>query len=527
MKGDEIKVGAILSYVIIALSTITGILYTPFMLRQLGQSEYGLYMLIGSLVGYISILDFGLHNTMYRFIAKYQAEKDNENQENFLAACFIIYGIITVLVLVVGAILFLNLESIFSKSLTSDELYKAQIMFVVLIINLALSLPMGAFQFIIMGYGKFIFANSVSIARIILRTAVLIGLLSLGYKSIAIVVIDTVFNIAMGLTYLFYCFYKLRVNIKVHTFNKSLLKEILNYSLFVFILAMVNQMFWQIGQVTLGIIASTAAVAIYALSISLVIYYQNLALGISGVFMPKVIGLIAKGATGEDLTDLMVKVGRVQLSILGLVLTGFIILGKQFILLWAGSEYSQIYWITVLLFIPLTIQMIQTIGGVILQAKNMQSFKAKAYLIMSVLNLFLSIFLARVLGPLGIGIATALSIIVFQIIIINLYYYYKVDLNVPRFFKQTSKGLLPAMILSIIIGFGTLFLSGSGWASLFYRVVLVTIIYAVMMCTIGFNNDEKNMFIKPILRMLKIEKKLFKKQIKSQKDSFDSITNRR
>ena len=76
MKRDEIKLGAILSYVTIFLNTIVGLLYTPFMLRQLGQSEYGLYMLIGSLVAYISILDFGLHNTVYRFIAKYQAEKD-------------------------------------------------------------------------------------------------------------------------------------------------------------------------------------------------------------------------------------------------------------------------------------------------------------------------------------------------------------------------------------------------------------------------------------------------------------------
>lgn len=392
MQNNEIKAGAILSYGIIVLTTITGMFYTPFMLRQLGQSEYGLYMLIGSFVGYISILDFGLHNTIYRFIAKYQAEKDNENQESFLAACFIIYGIITILVLVVGVILFLNLESIFSKSLTSSELYKAKIMFVVLIINLALSLPMGAFQFILRGYGKFIFANSVSIARIILRTLVLIGLLSLGYKSIAIVIIDTIFNIAMGLTYLIYCFYKLRVKIKVHVLNKYFFKDILSYSLFIFILAMVNQIFWKIGHVTLGIIANTAAVAVYALSINLVMYYQNIALSISGVLMPKVTDLIANGATGEDLTDLMVKVGRVQLSILGLVLTGFIILGKQFIFLWAGSEYSQVYWITVLLFISSTIAMIQTTGGVILQASNMISFKAKAYLIMSVLNVFLSFF---------------------------------------------------------------------------------------------------------------------------------------
>ena len=199
-------------------------------------------------------------------------------------------------------------------------------MFAILIFNLAITLPLGAFQFIIRGYGNFIFANSVTIIRIILRTFVLIALLTIGFKSVAIVVIDTIFNIVVGFIYAKYCFKKLNVKIKLHTFNKTVLNEIFSYSIFVFVLAMVNQFFWKLGQVALGIIASTAAVAVYALSINLVIYYQQFALGISGVFMPKVSKLIAEGATSDDLTNLMIKVGRIQLSILGLVLSVFIVL---------------------------------------------------------------------------------------------------------------------------------------------------------------------------------------------------------
>ena len=155
-------------------------------------------------------------------------------------------------------------------------------MFAILIFNLAITLPLGAFQFIIRGYGNFIFANSVTIIRIILRTFVLIALLTIGFKSVAIVVIDTIFNIVVGFIYAKYCFKKLNVKIKLHTFNKTVLNEIFSYSIFVFVLAMVNQFFWKLGQVALGIIATTAAVAVYALSINLVMYYQQFALGISG-----------------------------------------------------------------------------------------------------------------------------------------------------------------------------------------------------------------------------------------------------
>lgn len=131
---SEIKVGASLSYFRLALTTLSGLLYTPFMLRYLGQSEYGLYMLIGSFVGYMSVLDFDLHNTIERFIAKYQAERDANAQENFLANTYIIYGFITIILLAIGTIAFFNLESIFSNSLSQEEIEKAKILFLILFV---------------------------------------------------------------------------------------------------------------------------------------------------------------------------------------------------------------------------------------------------------------------------------------------------------------------------------------------------------------------------------------------------------
>lgn len=66
--------GAILSYVNIIATIVVGLVYTPIMLRLLGQSEYGLYSLMGSLVGYLSVLDMGLGNTIVRYTAKNRAD---------------------------------------------------------------------------------------------------------------------------------------------------------------------------------------------------------------------------------------------------------------------------------------------------------------------------------------------------------------------------------------------------------------------------------------------------------------------
>ena len=96
MKINQLKGGALLSYVSIFLTNIIGLILTPFIIRSLGSAEYGLYTMIGAYIGYMSVLDFGLNNTVIRFIAKYNAEKDKKGEENFLAHSFIMYICISI-----------------------------------------------------------------------------------------------------------------------------------------------------------------------------------------------------------------------------------------------------------------------------------------------------------------------------------------------------------------------------------------------------------------------------------------------
>src|SRR5699024_4421893 len=103
------------------------------------------YMLIGAFVGYIAMLDFGLGNATVRFVSKYRAENDKNGQENFLASTFIMYAFISFIVIMIGILLYFNLDLIFGESLTKEEIETAKIMFVILVINLALTLPINSF----------------------------------------------------------------------------------------------------------------------------------------------------------------------------------------------------------------------------------------------------------------------------------------------------------------------------------------------------------------------------------------------
>ena len=208
---NQLKTGAILSYITIFLTVIIGVMLTPFIIQKLGDAEYGLYTLIGAFVGYISVLDFGLNNTIIRFVAKYRAEQSKTKEENFLAVTMIIYAIISVIIAIIGVVLYYHLECFFENSLTFEEIRKAKLMFSILIFNLVITLPGGSFNAICSGYENFVFPRVINILRYVFRSVLVVTLLFFGGDSISIVVLDTIMNILVIVVNAYYVFKKLKV----------------------------------------------------------------------------------------------------------------------------------------------------------------------------------------------------------------------------------------------------------------------------------------------------------------------------
>ena len=140
-SNNQLKFGIYLSYISILISNLSNLILTPFIIKNLGQSEYGLYMLIGAIVGYITILDFGLSNTTTRFIAKYRASGDKQGEQKFMFTTLLIYLAISLIVFIVGMLIYINLNNIFGNSLSIEDLALAKSLFLILVISLALALP--------------------------------------------------------------------------------------------------------------------------------------------------------------------------------------------------------------------------------------------------------------------------------------------------------------------------------------------------------------------------------------------------
>ena len=498
MAINQLKAGAILNYVILALNAIIGFVYIPYMLRMLGQSEYGIFSLAASVIAYLSMLDFGFGNAVIRYTAKYRAEGKMEKQYSMFGMFTLLYSLIGVISFIMGLVLYFNLNEIFGEKLTPTELEKTKDVILLMVLNLAVTFPLSIYGAIITAYENFIFLRVVNILQTILSTLIIVVLLSYGYKALGLVVVKTIFNIAVLLLNVFYCRYRIKIKVKFGDIDKKLLKEILVYSFWIFLIMIMDKVYWSTGQFILGAVSGTIAISIYAVAIQLQQIYMMFSGAISGVFFPKVTAMVARGDDKKEVSELFIRTGRLQYVVMSLVLVGFFIFGKSFIRYWAGDDYIDAYYVTLLFFIALTIPMIQGLGLSILQARNQMKFRALMFVCIAIVALFFQIPLAKEYGAIGCAIAVSVALLIGQGLIINIYYHKRQNIDIKKFWKEIAKMSLIPLLMSVG---GYLFVKQypiNTVSDLILYIISFVIVYIPLFWKFSMNDYERGLLLKPI-----------------------------
>lgn len=488
---SQIKKGALLNYVNIILTNIIGLVLTPFIIYKLGDSEYGIYTTVGALIGTLTVLDFGLNNTIIRFVAKYQAEKDKKAEENFLAMVMILYCVISITILIIGLFFYNYLDEYFT-AMTKSEVELAKKLFALLVFNIALGLPGGAFTGICLGYEHFVFPKIISIGRYSIRSLLVFGLLVWGGRSLAIVILDTIFNILLIFVTFIYATKRLKITIKLHSFDKSYLRTILSYSIWIFVYSIVAQFQWKAGHIALGNMSAPEVLSVYAVGIMLGGYYGAFSTAISSVFVPRATQMTVANASSERLTAEMIKIGRVSLLILMYILGAFLLFGQNFVQLWVGSNYRDSWTIALMIMLAYTIPLTQGFTGPLIEAKNKVAFKSKTYLIFLVIGTIVGYFLAFEYGAIGMAAGTIAGWVVAQNIM-NFFYQKELDLNIITFFKKTFAKILPSQICIVILGYLLNYIPDDGWLIFTTKAILYSILFLTIMYFFGFNTYEKGL----------------------------------
>ncbi len=500
---SQLKFGVILSYITIIIQMGVQLIYTPIMINLLGQSEYGLYTLVASVVSYLSLLSFGATGAYLRFYMRFRESGDKAKIGQLNGMFLTVFLIMSAVALISGCILAQFTPQIFGDKLTTDELEKAEVLMYILVFNIAVTFPSSIFDSMVSAHEQFVFQRILNLLSVIFNPLICLPLLFMGYGSVAVVLITLFISILKLIINALYCIKKLNAKFNLKDFDFSLLREIVVFSFFLFLNMVIDQVNWSVDKYILGRVSGTNEVAIYGVSATINSIFLQFSTAISSVFAPRVNKIVSENKPFmlKELTSIFTKVGRIQLMALGLVSSGFVFFGKYFITdIYVTKEYETSYYAALFLILPSIIPLIQNVGIEIQRAVNKHKFRSLVYLAMAFINIIISIPLGKRFGSVGTAFGTGLSLVLANGIIMNIYYHKSIGIDVISFWKSilgVVKGLVIPIILGIII---MNYIIIDSIMEFCLWIFVYVVIYMISVVLLGTNKDEKSMLLKIIKR---------------------------
>lgn len=500
---NQRKAGTLLSYAYIIITNTISLFYTPYMLRMMGQSEYGLYGTASSIISYLSVLSFGIGGAYIRFNAKARATGDR-NEERRLNGMFLsVFGVLSLLVLVVGLIFIALAGQLVKETFTSQELFKLRVIMLILIANMMVSFICNVFMMALQAYERFFFIRIVLLIAGIVQPFINVIALNLGGRSITITFISFVVGLLSYLIMFIYARKAIRFEVLFSGFQKDVLREIFVFSGFLFLNSITDQITFSTDNVILSSVKGTTAVAIYNVGSSFKGYFQNFSTSISSVFSPQVNQIVAQNRPMKELDEIFIRIGRIQFYVVSLVLIGYCSIGHSFVRLWAGMDYSDSFYIGLLLMIAVAVPAFQNVGLEIQKAKNLHKARSVVYFLVALINIGLTIPMSQQWEGIGAAFATMICMFMGTVVFMNIYYWKKVGLDIPKFWKSIAS-ILPGYCAPVLVGvlIWKFFVIDS-YSDVLIAALVIGAVFLLSIWRFSMNNYEKNLLRRPVKKGFK------------------------
>ena len=498
-SSKQLKVGILISYLAIGINIVTGFLYTPWMINSIGKENFGLYTLSLSVIS-LFVFDFGLSAAVTRFIAKYVAEGRQDKANQCYGLVYRLYIIITFILFLVLISLYFFIPQIYTE-LSPDEIDKFKVIYCITSIYSVISFPFVPLNGVLIAHEQIVYLKVCDVVHKLIIVGAMSICLCCGLGLYALVAVNAISGIITILLKLFCISKYTSQRIVWNYYNKDEFKELLGYSGWVTIISLAQRCIFSIAPSILGALSGSASIAILGVAITIEGYTYTLANAMNGVFLPKVSRTIYNG--DGDILPLMVKVARLQIYVIGLLVLGIVCFGREFIVLWVGDGFSESYLCAVLIILPSFFQLPQEIGLQAIHVKNKVKPLAKVFIYMAISSLLISVFLAKPLGAIGVGISVLLAYTL-RTIGMDIVLYRYLGINIRRFFYESFGKLTFPLVVCLIIGLAlSRYFPMSGWSGFMIKCLIFCICYFIIVYFIAMNDSEKNILIVPLKRVFK------------------------
>ncbi len=508
-SSKQIKLGALMSYFAIAFNMIAGLIYTPWMISQIGQSNYGLYTLATSLIT-MFVMDFGMSAAVTRFISKYRAEGNQQAVNNFLGVAYKLYLLIDAAILIALVVVSFFIDTIYSN-LSASELETFKVLYVIVGLFSVVSFPFTNLNGILTSNELFAWHKFADLFHKVFIIVAMVVALLMGYGVYALVTVNAISGLLTIAIKYVVVRKKTTVKANLKCNDKGILKEIFNFSLWTTIGSIAQRMIFNVTPSIIVAVSATGAIgsAIFGLASTIEGYVYTFATAINGMFMPRISKLVYQGKKDTELMDLMIKIGRLQCMIIGALCVGFISFGKSFIVdIWNKPDFAESFLCAVFLIIPSFFYLPLQIANTTIIVENKVKLQSFVFIIMGVINIVLSAVLSKYYGALGASISIFIAYMVRTVLMVVIHV--KVlHLKMWKFFKATYFKVTPWLLLSLGVGLALENFNPMGAGILRFAINGVVFVgfFGITMFLFCMNDYEKNLFLGTFKKILKRIKK--------------------
>ena len=352
-SSKQIKIGAIVSYLAIAFNMVAGLIYTPWMITKIGQSNYGLYTLATSLIT-MFIMDFGMSAAAARFIAKYNAEGDQKSVNNIIGLIYKLYLGLDTIILTALVVVYILIDVIYTN-LSPEELETFKVLYIIVGTYSVISFPFTNLKGMLTAYEQFAGLKFCELFHKVFIIVAMVLALLMGYGVYALVFVNALSGLLTIAMKLYIIKKKTPIKVNFRFFDMKMLKSFFGFSVWSTVVSLAQRLIFNITPSIIAAVSSTGSVgvAVFGLATTIESYVYTFATAINGMFMPRISKIVYSGKKDEELLPLMTKIGRIQCMIIGILVVGFMTLGKSFVVdIWGKPDFAESYICALLIIAP-------------------------------------------------------------------------------------------------------------------------------------------------------------------------------
>jgi O-antigen/teichoic acid export membrane protein len=464
-------------------------LLTPFIIHTLGQTGYGTWMLINSITGYMTLLALGIPMASVRYLAQHVAEGDSRKVNEAIGSCAGLYLMLGAAATLVGAGLMAVFLSAYDIAPALET--QARVAFGLMIVYAAAGfiglLPEG----IMYAHHDFVLRNLVRLGGIILRLSLTITLLTLNASLVVMASIQIAclaFDFSLSWLLIRRRYPGVRLNLA--GFDRGMVRRILSFSIYVLLLNAGWRLSFETDALVIGAFLSVDSIAFYAVANTFILYLMDFVIAIAAVVSPMATKLNTEGNRAQ-LREMFLTWSKVALSVSIMAGLFLIVFGPRLIGWWIGPSFErpsgevlQILMLSSLVFLPIRGVALPVLVGV-----GKPAIPAFALVTAGLINLGLSILLARPLGLAGVALGTAIPNVLFAVFVL-IVACRELEIGLPSYLSyvvpRAALGALPPLAVLLWFKLG---LQVQSFAGLFAAGLAMVVLFSLTWVFFVYRGD--------------------------------------